>query len=119
MKSLAFGLASALLLSATASAQELKTYNPFFDKSNPQIPEEVRAKITEAVKINYANCIMKRLVDAQFKKGGAFVDSYIAVVQCGCTAYATQTGEQCNFEGEELRSTISREKLREYGVIKQ
>ena len=125
MKSFAFGLASALLLSAAASAQELKIYNPYLDKSDPRIPEEVRANITEELKINYANCVMKYLGEAQFKQAGAFVDSYSVTMKCQCIAYTTQIGEsqdQCKSmttDGEiNMPLTISREKLREYGLTK-
>ena len=114
-----------MLLSTAASAQELKIYNPHLDNSDPRIPEEVRTNITEELKINYANCAMKYLGEAQFKQAGAFVDSYAVVSECQCLAYTMQIGEsqeQCKFMGADgevkMTYTISREKLHEYGLTK-
>ena len=96
MKRLAFGLASALLLGATASAQELKTYNPYFDPSITGTAVD----LTEALKINYANCVMKHMSSNIVNQGGGtFVDSDAVLSNCTCIATTIQKGEsqeQCN-----------------------
>ena len=101
MKSLAFGLASALLLSATASAQELKTYNPYFDPSiMGATGVDTGVDLTEALKINYANCVMKHMSSNIINQGGGtFLDSDAALLNCNCIAITIQKGEsqeQCN-----------------------
>lgn len=116
MKSLAFGLASALLLSATASAQELKTYNPYFDPSNPGTGVD----LTEALKINYANCVMKHIAGNHVNQGGTFVDSDAVLFNCTCIAYAIQKGEsqeQCN-NAYANPQRITRDKAFDAGLTK-
>ena len=106
IKGLALGCTSALIFSATAAAQALKT----------NIPD---SPLNNAGKINYANCVMKHTAEAYLKKEGAFLDSYMVVTGCNCIAYANQIGElQKACAQVRNPNSISREKAREYGLTK-
>ena len=104
MKGLALGFTSALIFSATAAAQGLKTNIPISPLKN-------------AGSFNYANSVMKHT--AYLNKEGAFLDSYMVVVGCNCTAYANQIGESQKACAQVRNpNSISREKARKYGLTK-
>ena len=84
--------------------------------SLPNVPDPTQ-NLNQEGELEYANCVMKSLVDAYLKKEGSFIDSYAVVIGCRCIAYAIQertSQEPCLQVASP--GVISREDARRYGL---